>query len=270
MKSNTGLVFGGGGARCFAHLGFLDRLKEEGIDFDCVVGSSTGALIAALAANNIRTEEIKKVFYERKTMVRWATPKFPVRSFMKQDPINYILGRLLKNDRIEKSKKRLCIVATDFSNGKQVIFNKGSIKKAVMASMAFPGIYAAVKINKRDYVDGGISNNIPADVCREITGNKGAVISSSLELNFNEYSDIKNPFAAMHRAIYLPTLLKRSEIVKKYSDVVVEHFKNESFNFNNWAGIGRFYSREAMENYYNKGKKQTEKKINEIKAAVWL
>ena len=46
----VGLVFAGGGARGFAHLGVWRALLEQGIEVDCVGGTSIGAVMAALVA----------------------------------------------------------------------------------------------------------------------------------------------------------------------------------------------------------------------------
>ena len=59
-----GVTLGGGGSRCFAHLGMFEELIKNNITVDYIAASSTGSIIAALVANNVEIGTIKKEFYK--------------------------------------------------------------------------------------------------------------------------------------------------------------------------------------------------------------
>lgn len=60
-----------------------------------------------------------------------------------------------------------CVV-TDYKTGEEVVLNSGSLPWAMRASMSIPGLFSPVRINGMLLVDGGLSNIIPADVCKEM------------------------------------------------------------------------------------------------------
>lgn len=68
--------------------------------------------------------------------------------------------------QIENLHKKYAAVATDLKTGKQVIMDSGSVLDAVSASSAFPIVYAPLVIDGKNLCDGGLTNNIPADVCK--------------------------------------------------------------------------------------------------------
>ena len=59
-------------------------------------------------------------------------------------------------------------VATDLASGEEVVLRSGSVPTAMRASMAIPGVFSPVTIGDRVLVDGGLVNNFPADVLREM------------------------------------------------------------------------------------------------------
>lgn len=59
-------------------------------------------------------------------------------------------------------------VGTDIVTGNEVVFRNGSLAKAIRASMAIPGVFAPIRIGNMVLVDGGMLNNFPVDICREM------------------------------------------------------------------------------------------------------
>lgn len=162
-KEVTALCLGGGGARGFAHIGAIKAFEEAGVSFDMVVGTSVGSLVGALYAAGIQSA----------TMARYAqslelsdlhngiiiTPNDPAK-------IGKIVTDLIGVRDISTLKTKFAAVATDLVAAKQAVLDSGNVAQAVSASCAVPVLYRPVVWGNRHLCDGGLLNNIPADVCR--------------------------------------------------------------------------------------------------------
>ncbi len=157
----TGLCLGGGGARAFAHIGALKALMEEGLTFDMVAGTSAGSLISALFAAGISIDEMENVANKinLKDIRSGFAPNDPLK-------IGAIVRNLVGDMRIENLSMPLYIVAVDLVNPRQIIFDRGLLYEAVSASCAVPVFFKPLVKGKMHLVDGGLLNNIPADVLR--------------------------------------------------------------------------------------------------------
>jgi len=192
----VGLVISGGGAKGAAVVGVLKVLEEQGIEVDCISGTSIGAIVGALYAAGYRAEEQENMFREQDWIPLltdhrddlWATPykkigtTYYVFGFPIYDEGNSGLG-VLKANQVETYirgmlKDKGCktfedleipfyCVATDMDSVEQVVFHQGEVTKAVRASMAIPAIFKTVNINGRRLVDGGAVNNLPIDILIE-------------------------------------------------------------------------------------------------------
>jgi NTE family protein len=260
------IALGGGGARCFAHLGMIDELQNNNIPIDYISSSSMGSIIGILIANGVPISDIKKEFYKKIRRLNWFRPHFSRNGLMSQSNITSLLKKLLPQTKIENTKILISIVATNLNTGKLHLFENGDSIKSTCASCAFPGIYKPITLNNQFMVDGGILNNVPADICRQKIGQDNIVISSMLEGPFdNSLNSLNNPFQIVWRAIYIPLIHSRAKIVKENSDVILKPLDKIYLNFHNWRDILKFYNVKKMEQYYQKGKEETQKKMPLIK-----
>jgi len=264
----VGLVLGGGGARSFAHLGVIDVLRENGVPIDILVTCSGGSIIGALVANNIPTDQIKNEFYNRLSRARWLLPKPSRKGLLSQRGIKKIILSLCGNIDINQCHIPLYIVATNLNKGKLHVFSKGDLSIAVSASVAFPGIYTPIEIDNQLFVDGGILNSIPADICRNLLGEEGVVISLVLDGFLGQKVDKNNMFSIIYRSIYIPLFQNRKHIVKKNSDVILNIFGDFEFNFKNWRDVLSFYSKRKMEYFYQLGKEKAYENLDKITEAI--
>ena len=99
-----------------------------------------------------------------------------------------MLGKLLKKKSFKDLIIPFCAVAVDVSSGEEVVLKKGSVAKAIQASSSIPGIFEPTNIDGRLLVDGGLSNNVPADTVREM----GANLVIAVDLNYY-YHKIRKP-----------------------------------------------------------------------------
>lgn len=198
-RPKVGLVLSGGGAKGFAHIGVLKVLEEAGLKIDYIGGTSMGAVVGGLYASGYNASQIdsifkntnfdellqdyiprsSKSFYEKKNDEMYAI-SLPFNKFKVGVPIalskgmyNYnLLARLTHKVRYVKDFNQLPIpfvcIATDIELGEQVILNSGYLPQAMLASSAFPSLFAPVEINGRLLIDGGVANNYPIEEVRKM------------------------------------------------------------------------------------------------------
>jgi NTE family protein len=159
-KYNTGLVLSGGGARGFAHLGVIQALNEAGIVPDVISGTSAGAIAGSLYADGYSPREIMEILSSSKRL-DYIWPTMPRDSFLQISGIEKILRKNLRARTFEELRIPLFVAATDLNNGKAVYFSKGELLSPVIASASIPVLFKPVIINKIQYVDGGVLDNLP-------------------------------------------------------------------------------------------------------------
>ncbi len=221
-RPKIGLVLSGGGARGFAHIGVLKKIEALRIPIDVVVGTSMGSIIGGLYAIGLTPDEIEQgveginwevVFND------YARREF--RSFRrKQDDYLYasihrigvsseglkLSPGLIEGQQIELALDRLAYpgfhitdfdklhipyraIATDIETGDAVILDHGNLAKAMRASMSIPGALPPIYHKGKLLVDGGIGDNVPIDVARQMGADIVIVVDVSAPLAAKEELD---------------------------------------------------------------------------------
>jgi len=162
-----GLALGGGAARGFAHIGVIQVLEEAGVRPDLVVGTSAGSLVAALYAHGKNGAELATLALtmDEGAITDWA---FPSRGMIRGEALARYVREQTGGLPIEQMKMRLGIVATDLDNGLPILFERGDTGLAVRASSSVPAVFQPVKINGREYVDGGLVSPVPVRFARQM------------------------------------------------------------------------------------------------------
>ena len=199
-RPKIGLVLSGGGARGWAHVGVLKWFEEHRIPVDYIAGTSMGGLVGAMYAMGASPGEIKQIGKE----LDWdkalsGPPSFDELSFRRKEDqreypsdielgagkginlpsgvnpghnIGLIFDQLTLPYATLRNFDNLPIpfrcVATDMLDAREVVFQSGSLSKALRATMSIPGVFTPVEINNMVLADGGLLNNIPTDVAREM------------------------------------------------------------------------------------------------------
>jgi len=231
-RPRIGIALGGGSARGMAHAGVLQWLEEHHIPVDRIAGNSTGALMGAAYATGLSAEQIKTILRtaDWDTILRADIP-YRLKSYRrKEDDRDYavkveaglrhglrlqsginpghhlglMVSRLLLPYSGVTTFDELPIpfrcVATDLEKGQTVVFDRGPIAPAVRASMSLPGSYDPVRIDGRLFADGGILNNVPVDVAREM----GADVVIAVRVGPKPEDDVPETIAGVaNRAITL-------------------------------------------------------------------
>ncbi len=177
--SATGVVFGGGGARGFAHLGLLRALRDHDCQIDLTGGTSIGALFSALVAQGKSMEEIRDILVEMFITNNYLNDySFARLSLIKGKKFRDRLDRLFGEQRIEDLAIPYFCVSTNLTRGAAVVHDRGRIKDWVASSMTIPGIGPPVVWQGDLLVDGGLLNNVPTDIMQAL--GRGNVIASDV------------------------------------------------------------------------------------------
>ncbi|WP_294636115.1 patatin-like phospholipase family protein [uncultured Aquabacterium sp.] len=163
----VGVALGGGAARGFAHIGVLQVLEEQGIRPDLVVGTSAGSVVGALyAAGKTPTElATMAMSLDESSITDWV---FPSRSLLKGEALARFVRTHTGGKLIDAMRMPLGIVATDLQTGQPILFRKGDVGTAVRASSAVPAVFEPVRINGREYIDGGAVSPVPVRFARQM------------------------------------------------------------------------------------------------------
>ncbi|NVK86826.1 MAG: patatin-like phospholipase family protein [Gammaproteobacteria bacterium] len=200
-RHKVGLVLSGGGARGAAHIGVLKEIERQQIQVDYIAGTSMGAVVGALYASGYSVSEIETILntidweqafddevarnqfsYRRKVDSRRFLSnvqigldhegfKLPA-GIVSGQTIGLILNRHLAKvshvDNFDQLNIPFRAVATDLVTGNEVILSRGSLVEAITASMSIPGVLIPIEKDQQLLVDGGIANNLPISVVREM------------------------------------------------------------------------------------------------------
>ena len=162
-NGKVALCLSGGGARGFAHVGAIQALMEENIHFDLVAGTSAGALVGSLYAGGIKPKEIMN--YAQNLDLKDVKSGFILKPDSAEN-IAKLVSNFLGEKTFDQLDKPFYAVATDLVTARQVVLDSGNVATAVSASCAVPLAFKPVVMGEAHLVDGGLLNNIPADVCR--------------------------------------------------------------------------------------------------------
>ena len=202
QRPRVGLVLSGGGARGAAHIGVIRALEEMHVPVDAIAGTSMGAVVGGLYAAGLSGQEIEQVFasLDWQDLLRDRTPRKDLVYRRKQDDRSFLatgglginaddgvmlpLG-LLQGQKITQVLRSATMrvadvqdfdhlptpfrgLATDLETGEPVVLRSGDLATVLRASMSAPGVLAPVDIDGRLLVDGGLVDNLPVDLAREM------------------------------------------------------------------------------------------------------
>ena len=178
------LALGSGSARGWAHIGIVQALVGNGIVPDIICGCSIGSVIGASYAGG----KLAKLEAWAKSLSRFEIAKYIELSsyskgFVNKKRLHKFLNDFVGDDEllIEDLPKPFTTVATDMGTGREVWFSKGSLVKAVWASISVPGVFPPINYKNHWLADGALVNPVPVSVCRAM----GADVVIGVNLNGN-------------------------------------------------------------------------------------
>ncbi len=159
---NVALVLSSGGARGLAHIGAIEELESQGYTIRSIAGSSMGALVGGMYAAG-RLNEFKdwmKTIDKRK-ILSLIDLSLSINHLVKGVRVIDALKEIVPDVNIEDLPIQYQAVATDWENGREVVFRSGSLYEAIRASISIPLFFNPVRRDGMILVDGGILNPLP-------------------------------------------------------------------------------------------------------------
>lgn len=241
-RKKVGVVLSGGGAKGMAHIGVLKVLEEAGIPVDVITGTSMGSIVGGLYAigynansldSIVRTQDWAYVITDKEDMGNQT-----IEDRRKQN--TYIIstglsigkrdansGGLIKGKNLAELFQRLCTgytdsldfskdlripfacVATDIIDNNEVDFFSGRLPQAMRASMSIPAVFSPVRLNDMVLVDGGLKNNYPADLAREMGAE--IIIGVTVQTDPKVADDLESTMSILNQIIDINTKNKVEE-----------------------------------------------------------
>lgn len=163
------LVLGGGASKGYAHIGVLKCLEDNGIIPDLIVGTSMGALVGGMYALGKSPEELKKLSAKINSLGHFDI----ISTIFKENVMNInkvrnLIIDELKDKTYEDCRVKFVSVATELNTGREKHFDSGSLSDGIIASISIPAVFPRVQIGENYYCDGGLVNNLPENVAREL------------------------------------------------------------------------------------------------------
>ncbi len=232
-RKKVGVVLSGGGAKGMAHIGVLKVLERAGIPVDVITGTSMGSIIGGLYAIGYNANSLDSVVRKQD----WSyviTDKEDLRNQSLSDrnkQYTYVFstglsfskknksseGGIIKGKNLAELFGQLCTgytdsldfskdlkipfacVATNIIDNSEVDFHSGRLPQAMRASMAIPAAFAPVRLGDKVLVDGGLKNNYPADIAREMGAD--IIIGVTVQGEAKTADDIKGTLGILSQIV---------------------------------------------------------------------
>ncbi|MBP7586476.1 MAG: patatin-like phospholipase family protein [Thermoanaerobaculia bacterium] len=225
MRYRLGIVLSGGGSRGLAHAGVLRALAENGIEPDCIAGTSAGALVGALHAAGRDCTEILQ-FFDDANPFRLSRLALGKPGFIDSEKIVGSFARWFPEDSFAALSRPLFVTGTDLVSGRLQVWSSGPLVRPLLASSAVPFVISPTRVEGRLYIDGGIVNNFPVEplfgLCDAILGVHATPLSARSE------GELSSTFAVTQRALEIG-MFHASRRKFHHADLVISP-----------AGLGRF------------------------------
>ena len=176
-----GIVFSGGGARGYAHLGVQKVIEENDIDIDYIGGSSMGGLLGASMAmgqSSATITDLSKIFANKRALFDYT---LPIASLMKSVKLTRFCHDVYGSTRIEDLWIPFFCVSSNLANGGEVVHDRGQLWRVVRSTISLPGIFSPVPTPTGELlIDGAVLNTFPVDVMHNVLGGNGNIIGCNV------------------------------------------------------------------------------------------
>jgi NTE family protein len=170
-----GLALGGGGARGLAHIGVLKVLLEEGISINFLSGTSMGGVIASAYAVGYSPDQLYEEairMTQLRQLIRLVDPAPARRGLLEGNRVKAYLAKFIGSGKtFLDTRYPLSLCAVDINPGQEVMLSEGDLLPAVFSTVTVPGLFAPISLGKHILVDGGVLNNVPADLVQNLGAN---------------------------------------------------------------------------------------------------
>lgn len=274
-----GLALSGGAMKGAAHIGVIQALIENEIDFEIIGGTSAGSIVASLYAMGYTTSEMLKLFNFFAKIVMKNSPTYTrpngkrgltisAGGFLSGENISFAINEAAKYKKISKMSdlnKTILITAVDIDTSKKYVFTNsealqgieyirnGRIDMAVRGSCSYPGIFAPCTYMNHKFVDGGILDNIPVNEVKKA----GADFVIAVKFALNK----KLKATGIHGVT-----MKSMDII--YENAAKIEVKDADYLLNIDTKDATLWDVKKINDLYRYGYEQTLYKISDIKSKI--
>ena len=285
-RKKVGLVLSGGGAKGMAHIGALKVIEEAGIPIDYVVGTSMGSIIGGLYSIGYTPEQLDSMVRvqdwtfllsdrtprnDKNMAEREADEQYVISVPFSKNSLKEVTGGLIKGQNIANLFSELTLgyhdsidfnqlpipfacVSEDITKGEEKVFHEGVLATAMRASMAIPGVFTPVRLDSMVLVDGGVVNNYPVNVAREMGADIIIGVDVQSELKpANELNNAGNILGQLIDLMGQDMYLKNLEETNVHIKVNVHGYSAASF------------TSEAIDTLIVRGEEAARKEWNSLK-----
>ncbi|RAJ05379.1 NTE family protein [Chitinophaga skermanii] len=245
-------VLSGGGARGYAHVGVLKAFEEVGIVPSAIAATSAGSIVAAFICDGYSPEEIGAIFKGHKLGLAFEWKNWR-NGFVSLKKLEDVLHKTLRHRHFEELPTPLFITATNFINGNQHIFHSGAIIPAVLAASSIPILFQPRVIDNVQFVDGGLSSNLPIEpLLQDYTNIIGVHVNPLTPYNSN-ISFLSNVERTLHLAIR-ESVLKNQQLCQEFLEPTgLGNFGMFDFNkFDEIYHLGLSFTRKYLQEKSNR------------------
>lgn len=257
-KPKVVLVLSGGGAKGIAHVPLLQALDSLHIVPDLIVGNSMGSIIGGLYAMGYSGDSIASITktIEWDKILGGGMSLSSVGVEEKSEFQRYLAGigikdgkptsvsSILNDQNLREYLSELTFpvynvkdfddlpipfraMATDVVNGKEVILSKGSLAFAMRASMSLPAVFKAMPYEETLLVDGGVMNNFPTDVAKQMGAD--IIIGSDVGGGMEPIDKLGDFVTILMQTSMFPSNIKNPEN-RNNCTILVDHLPNLRFS----------------------------------------
>ena len=251
FNASLGLALGGGGAKGIAHIGVLKSIKENNLDISYISGTSAGAIVASYFAFQKDLDLIEGLGdkLNAKNVLKFS---FNSLGYSSTNSIREMLLKDIGDVKIEDAPIPLAICTTDIIKGESYFITHGSLIDAVCASVAVPGLFVPIEMHNRLLADGGITENLPVNILKEM----GAGIIIAVDLSGTpDYPKPKNVVEMVSNGLDIAIDFKTKKDLKK-ADIPISL---------DLSAFSKFDNSENKNDIINIGYQTTEKQISKLK-----
>lgn len=246
-RPKVGLALGGGGARGLSHVGVLKILEKEHIPIDIITGTSAGSVVGAMYAQHPSIQQLEDKLRQflngkeyKQTGMEYVVKKphnenllaqlaenikeriviniaYSRKSIVGNKRLKIALNALIEQANIEDTKIKFGVATSDLVSGRGVLFTKGDIITAVLASSSIPGFLPPVEVEDRKLLDGVIVNPVPVQPAFDLGADVVIAVDVSPDLHiqneFDNIIDITMRNSQMMGYAYSKILLEDADVV---------------------------------------------------------
>ncbi|MGB8958806.1 MAG: patatin-like phospholipase family protein [Candidatus Aminicenantales bacterium] len=219
------LVLMGGGARGLAHIGVLRLLEKKGLLPDVIAGTSMGALVGGLFAAGLSGARLTEMldgmgledaadrarrrglFSRSRNLFEYLLFTDTKNRFIhkigvdKEDAIEGYLKRCVGNVRIEDLPVKFLCNAVDLVSGREILFTRGKLIRALRATMSLPLVFAPVRMGGMLLLDGGVLNSAPVEAAKTAGAEVAVLVDVHRPLKRVSKDRLKSTFQIVQRTV---------------------------------------------------------------------